>query len=1193
MRNHRKTYSVLIFVLMLAAVVGAKAQTYYGSVRGLVTDKQGATLSQATVTLTNEATHIKRSAETNGAGEYVFTALDPATYSLTVEASGFKKHEAKGLIVATQQSVTLDVTLTLGEMSQVVEVTATSPLIDNSTASNGLVIDSQKLQNLPNAGRNPFFFSKLDNNVTQVGDPRFVRFQDQSGSSQISLSGGPISGNNYEIDNIPITDFSNRAVIIPSIEAVNEVKVQQNSYDAEMGRTGGGVFNTTLKSGSNTLHGVLQGETRQTNWGANLFFNNHGATPIPRGAAEFYSYVGAIGGPIWIPHVYDGRNKTFFWITEEGYRQRSPLTASNSFVVPTALERAGDFSQSRTVNPNTKALVPLNIYDPATAITGGSRKQFSVANGNAGLHNGIPTDNVIPKARLNQVGVALANAYPVGAQGLAYGTNNFTGGDTLGDRADEFVAKLDHQVLRRWQANVSYMHYGSKEPGGNALQSLAGSSSSYLLYRKVDAFAVNNTITVSPTMIVTAGFGFNRFPNNTLDISNGFDQTTLGFPSSYVSALQKKSFPQITNQSLSTEGTLNSGPAVYFSRNFVLGVSKSLGKHELKAGYVYRSISVTFTNIGTGNGTYAFDSSYTSSDGSKTPATTTTTPTGADAASMVLGLPSSGSVLLTTQLALNVPYNAFYVQDDYRVTPKLSVNYGFRYENEPGIHERNNHYAVGLDPTVINPATTAPNTTILGGVKFAGQNGYPTACCNSGNKYAPRVGFAYSVVPSTVVRGGFGVFYSPLVYSTSPSLAPGYTQTNSLVAASSTAPVPASYTLSNPFPNGLVGPTGNSLGYATGVGSSLTLLDSNRHAPVVMQYSADIQRDLGYGFALKVGYVGAHAKSLPLTANINQLPDKYLSLGSTALMASVPNPYYKAGGAGLVGKATIPYEQTLLPFPQYTTISDSVSVGYSNYNALDLKLQKRFSHGFTLLTAFTWASNWDNSWGASNTLNPGNNGPQDWDTSTPTSYMQSIKSEYSRAINDIPVRYTITGSYDLPFGRGKMFLNGAGRLLDMAVGGWTFNDVTIIQQGMPIPVTQVNNNAISGANGTIGGSVQRPNLTGTSPCNSGSPESRLTNYINTTAFSAAPKLTYGNTPRTTNCYGPGYLNTDLSLNKTFKVTERINAQFRAEALNAFNTPQFTGFGGNNQTQIQNSNFGQIQGTLGFPRLVQLGGRITF
>ncbi len=1188
MGNLRKVCRVLGFVLIMTA--GVKAQTYYGSLRGLVVDKTRAPMSQATVTLTNDATHIKRSAETNGSGEYVFTALDPSTYSLTVEANGFKKYEAKSVIIATQQSVTLDVTLSLGELSQVVEVTAASPLIDSSTSSNGLVIDSQKLQNLPNAGRNPFFFSKLDNNVTQVGDPRFVRFQDQSGSSTISLAGGPISGNNYEIDNIPITDFSNRAVIIPSIEAVNEVKVQQNSYDAEMGRTGGGVFNTTLKSGSNTLHGVLQGETRQTNWGANLYFNNHSTPQIPRGAAEFYSYVGAIGGPIWIPHVYDGRDKTFFWITEEGYRQRSPLTASNSFVVPTALERAGDFSQTLTVNPTTKALVPLNVYDPATAFTGGSRQQFSVASGNAGLHNGIPTDNVIPKSRLNPVGVALANAYPVGAQGLAYGTNNFTGGDTLGDRADEFVGKIDHQFLRRWQANVSYMHYGSKEPGGNALQSFAGSSSSYLLYRKVDAFAVNNAIIVSPTMIVTAGFGFNRFPNNTLDISNGFDQTKLGFPSSYVSALQKQAFPQITNQSLATEGTLNSGPAVFFSRNFVLGVSKSLGKHELKAGYVYRSISVTFTNIGTGNGTYAFDSSYTSSSGSKTPATGTT-PTGADTASMVLGLPSSGSVILTTQLALNVPYNAFYIQDDYRITPKLSVNYGFRYENEPGIHERNNHYAVGLDPTVINPATTAPGTTILGGVKFAGQNGYPTACCNSGNKYAPRVGFAYSVNPATVVRGGFGVFYSPLVYSTSPSYAPGYTQTNSLVAASSTAPVPASYSLSNPFPNGLVGPTGNSLGYLTGVGSSLTLLDSNRHAPVVMQYSADVQRDLGYGFALKIGYVGAHGKSLPLTANINQLPDKYLSLGQTALLAKVPNPYYKAGGAGLVGQATIPYEQTLLPFPQYTTISDSVSVGYSNYNALDVKLQKRFSHGFTLLTALTWSSNWDNSWGASNTLNPGNNGPQDWDTTTPTSYQQSIKSEYSRAINDIPVRYTLTGSYDLPFGRGKKFLGGASRLLDLAVGGWTINDVTIIQNGMPLPVTQVNANAVTGANGTIGGSVQRPNMTATQPCYSGSPESRLTSYINTAAFSAAPVFTYGNAPRTTNCYGPGYLNTDLSLNKSFKLTERVNAQFRAEALNAFNTPQFNGFGAS--TQIQNVNFGQIQGTLGFPRLVQLGGRITF
>jgi len=264
-----------------------------------------------------------------------------------------------------------------------------------------------------------------------------------------------------------------------------------------------------------------------------------------------------------------------------------------------------------------------------------------------------------------------------------------------------------------------------------------------------------------------------------------------------------------------------------------------------------------------------------------------------------------------------------------------------------------------------------------------------------------------------------------------------------------------------------------------------------------------------------------------------------------------------------------------------------------NYNALDLKLQKRFSHGFTLLTAFTWASNWDNSWGASNTLNPGNNGPQDWDTSTPTSYQQSIKSEYSRAINDIPVRYTIHRQLRLPFGRGKMFLGGASRWVDMAVGGWTFNDVTIIQQGMPIPVTQSNANAIQAFNGTVGGSVQRPNLTGTSPCNSGSPESRLTNYINVAAFfcSSGPQLRQHSTHN--ELLWARIFEHGSVAQQNFKVTERINAQFRAEALNAFNTPQFNGFGGNNQTQIQNSNLDQIQGTLGFPRLIQLGGRITF
>jgi len=1133
---------------ILFAPPALRAQSNYGAIRGAVTDSAGAALDKVQVTLTSETTKLSRSTVSNGSGEYLFGAVDPGTYTVTAEIAGFQKLERKGIIVDSGNTIPLDLTLTIGSQGEVVEVTAAEPLIDAATSYNGQLIDSQKLQNLPNPGRNPFLFSKLDNSVTPVGDPRFVRFQDQSGSSTISIAGAPLSSNNYSIDGIPITDFSNRAVIIPSIEAVDEVKVQANTYDGEIGRTSGGMFNTTLHSGSSRLHGVLQGETRQTNWGANLFFNNRTAyrDPItgvvgpttPRSAAEFYSYVGAIGGPVPLPEKLGGKDKTFFWVTEEGYRQRSPLTASNAYIVPTALQRgtsaatAGNFSEIGTVTGGV-CVSGRCIKNPLTGA------YFE--------------GNIIPANLINPIGYNILSYYPApNAAVTAYGSPNFFGIDTLGDRADEFVGKIDHQFTDRLKSEFYYMHYGSKEPGGNSLETLPGSSSSYLLYRKVDAVGIQNTYTLNPTTVITAGFGFNRFPNNTLDISNGFNQATLGFPAAYVSALSKTGFPQITTDGgLSPEGTSNSGPAVYFSRNFVTGVSKSLGKHDVKAGYVFRAISLTFKSLSTTDGTFAFDSTLS----------------GATAADLLLGYPTSGSLIVPAQLAITTKYNALYAQDDWRILPKLTLNLGMRYEHEPGVNERSNHYSVGFDRAAKYNAFGG-SVAAVGGVEFAGQNGYPTSTGNTANKWSPRAGFAYSIDDKTVVRGGFGLFYQPIVYSGSASYAPGYVLTNSIPTQSG---VP-SISLSNPYPNLSTTASGNTFGLSTSIGSSLTVIDQNRKAPFYQSYSADIQRDLPWGLAVKVGYVGGHGRNQPNSLNINQLPDVDYAEGA-ALDAKVTNPY---AGLGFWSTGKQSYNQTIRPFPQFQSISDSESIGYSNYNALDFKLQKRFSQGVTVLAAFTWSSNWDNLWGASSTLNPGNNGPQD---------IYNLKPEYARAVNDIPKRTTIAATYELPFGHGKMFLGGANRWLDYAVGGWRFNDIMIIQDGAALPISQSTN-----VNSAYGNSTTRPTLVaGAQACYSGAPEGRLNSYFNAAAYTTTPKYAYGNAARTSNCYGPGYLNSDLSLNKNFKFGERYNAEFRAEALNAFNTPEFNG----PNLSIGSAAAGQITGTLGFPRLVQLGGRFTF
>ncbi len=1170
--KNKFTPLLLLLVLLTATLASGVAQSNYGVIRGIVSDPVGASVSGASVVLTSTATKIARTTVSNGSGEYVFNAVDPGSYDVTVTGSGFKKTEQKGLGVETGNAVTLDIKLEVGSTSESIEVTAAEPIVDNGTSYNGQLIDTQKLQNLPNPGRNPFLFSKLDNNVTATGDPRFVRFQDQSGSSTISIAGAPMSSNNYLIDGVPITDSQNRAVIIPSIESTEEVKVQANTYDAEIGRTSGGLFNTTLRSGSSTLHGVLQGETRQTNWGANTYFNNRSSGTVngvfypqlPRGAAEFYSYVGSLSGPLPLPKFLGGKDKTFFAITEEGYRQRSPYVNSTQFVVPTDLERTGNFSEIGTVDSGTGKCTGTCIVNIA-ASTSKSTVYYP--------------GNII--TNVNPIGQAIINSYPHANTSItALGKANFNGFDTLGDRADEFNGKLTHQFGSRWLADFYYLHYGSKEPGGNPLTNGAGASGSYLLYRKVDAVGIQNTITLDPKTVMTVGFGFNRFPNDTQDISKGFDQTTLGFPTSYVAAQSKKAFPRITaDTSLVNEGTSNSGPVVFFSRNFVVGIGRSIGKHSVKAGYNYRQISETFTSLSDSSGTFNFNAL-----------------SGAAAADILQGIPTSGQLIIPTQLAYTTAYQAGYLQDDWRATAKLTLNLGMRYEFEPGIHERNNEIAVGFDRSATYNAFGGP-AVAKGGVEFAGQNGYPTNTGNMAGKINPRGGFAYEVVKDTVVKGGYGVFYSPLYYTNTSTYAPGYVLTNSIVTQSiGSAPV----TLSNPYTSLLTKPTGNANGLSTNIGTTLSLIDQSRRSPLYQSYSLSVEHQFPLGIAFKLGYVGGHGRNLPNSLNINQLPDNQYAQGTAALTTSAPFAY---SGVGQWKNAQQPLYQSLFPFPQYQSITMAISNGRSDYNALDVKVQKRFSRGITMLAGYTWSSNWDNIWGAygsGNSLNMGNNGPQD---------IYNLAPEYARASNDIPNRFTLAGSWELPFGRGKHFLGSANRLVDLAVGGWKFHDVTIIQNGGPLAITQTNNLT------SFGNSTQRPTIVpGVNPCFSGSPQGRIQQYFNPLAFIAtAPPspgnpLPYGNQPRASNCSGPGYLNSDLSLNKEFRVTERVRVEFRAEALNAFNTPQFAtpnlSIGSYKANATTNSNpvynntaynagAGQITGTLGFPRLVQLGGRLTF
>jgi len=1144
-------------------VAGLFAQSYMGGARGLIQDSGGAVIVNAKVTLTNAATQTARSTITNAQGEYVFPQIDPATYAIAVEAPGFKKIDKAGVVVATAQTVTVDLKMDVGDVTSVVNVTEEVPLIETSNASNGQVLDSQKMTDLPNLGRNPFLLSRLSTNVVTSGDPRFNRFQDQSGSSQISVAGGPVRGNNYLIDGIPITDSTNRAVIIPSIEATQEMKLQTGTYDATMGRTAGGVFNTLLKSGSNEYHGSLFGATRQTGWAANTYFNNAAGKAKP--GSTFNTWAGSFGGPVSVPKLYNGKNRTFFWLATESYRQKSPLT--DQYALPTALEKTGNFSQSSATifNPLTSRACAAADNCPAGAST--IRTPFA--------------GNIIPGSLISPVGAAMISYLPSGPTGFKTDATNFTGIDTLHDRADEYVGKLDHTLRDWWRVSASYMHYKSREPGGNTLGTLPGASGNgpYLLYRKVDATAVNSTMTLNPTTVLTMRYGFNRFPNVTEGISYGFSPATLGFPSGYTSAIQAQYFPTTTlinNTISSTSPSI----AVFHSKNASVGLSKYIGKHNISTGLDYRLLHVDFTSLANSAGTFAFNGVF-----SRQYSGVNSANSGADFADLLLGYPSSGSVVTTTKLFDYVRYYSGYVQDDIRISSKLTVNVGIRYEYETGVAESNNHLAVGFNQTAANPIGAGlTGVTANGVLLFAGQGGNATSCCSpSGTKFGPRFGLAYQLTPKTTIRGGWGLFYAPTIFSNDATLAPGYTNTTTYVASNDGNATPAN-SLSNPFPAGVQQPTGNTLGALTGIGSSVNFLNQNRTAGVVQQFSFDIQQQLPWGIAGEIGYVGSRSSNLqPSTGtgsyNINQVPDSYLSQG-TALNNKVANPFFGHGGTGVIGAATVAQAQLLLPFPQYSTVNTVSNPAKAQYDSLVMKAQKRLSGGLTFLSTLTWSRNMDNAFGMGSA-----NAFNGFSGSTPPSVPQDVYNlsrEWTLASVDTPISVTGAFTYSLPFGTGKKYLN-SNKWLDYAIGGWQMNATTTYRTGFPLFIFQQNQNSV------IGAGAQRPNATGISPVVSGSTESKINDYINPAAFSLAPAFTYGNLSRSINYMGPGMKNWDASIFKDFKIREKFNGQLRAEALNLTNSPLFA----NPNTQFGSANFGKVTYQSNLARQLQLGVRIFF
>jgi len=1157
MHNHQVRHglrSLCRLLLVLGAfVVAAYGQTYQGGLRGAVRDATAAVVPGVEMTLTNEETGTMRTTVTNNDGEYAFANVLPGTYTLAAVRTGYKKHESKGLRIGTQEFITLDLQLEVGQTTEQVTVTGEAPVLENSNASVSSMLDKKTLDTLPTAGRNPFFLSITTPNVIPTGDPQFVRQQDQTNSSLLSLGGGPRRGNNYLIEGVAITDMRNRAVIIPSIEAVDEVKVQVSTYDAEIGRTGGGIFNTTFKSGSNEWHGSALYQNRPA-WGQGLLFftkqdkeqKERAGLPFVKPDSYFHLYGGSFGGPVF-------KNRTFFFATTEGYKTLT--SRSEALILPTALERTGDFSQSG-----------ITIFDPLKVV-GGVRQPFP--------GNKIPTERISPVAR------NLMKFLPLPTSG-----RNLPANASLIDRANQFTVKADHKVTDKYTLTGSLAYYNSREPDSVYFGGPADPGGG-ALFRTVHVVAINNIIALSSNTVLSFRYGFTRFTDN--DVPETFDPATLGFSPGFVSAIPYKKFPQVSVQGYdqtrfpSMFGDRDPQDTTYYGHNVNASLSTLFGRHTLKFGGDFRIIGMRLFARGQPSGFFSFTRAFTQGPDPNTAAANA----GDAIASLLLGFPASGNIPVATPNDFYINYYGGYVQDDLRLKPNLTLNVGLRYEFEQGLQERDDQITVGFSRDQAFPVQVPlpDGRKLVGGLLYAGVGGNPTHQGDpSKRKFAPRVGFAWSLSNKTILRGGYGIFWAPAQYpfpSENSMGTRGFTAVTTYFASADNGLTPAGR-LDDPFPNGVEKPVGSKLGLQTGAGGDVHFIDQFGKSAYVQQYSVDLQREMAREIAVTVGYVGSRSIHLGVggtvdsTVNLNQLDPKFLSLGS-ALQEKVTNPFFGNSAFGALStSSTIARGQLLRPYPQFgNVLAHRVSAASARYNAFVVKAVRRIHNGWGMNINYTYSRMSDSQFGESNFFaNRGGGALNNYD----------LGREFARSLLDTPHRLNITGTVELPFGKGKRWLDTGG-VVNVLLGGWAVTGIGSYQSGFPISISQASNNS------GLFGSNQRPNLVpGVDPKTSGSDEERLNSWINPAAYSPAAAFTFGNTPRTDpRVRAPMKRNWDIAFQKTQRLSERKALMARAEIINIFDNPNFrgpaTGFG--------LSTFGKITSVGGFPRMLQLTFRFTF
>jgi hypothetical protein len=1136
---------------------------------GTVTDTSGASIPGAKITVSGTDNGVVRTVMTKGDGAFTVPLLPPSTYSLKVEMKGFKTYEQVGITLTPDHTVNQSVQMAIGVETERVVVSSQAPLLNTGDANLSAEITSKQVEDLPLNLRNVISLATLNSSVSNTSESQSVNEGGTSGKADqdvsfLNFGGGFFGTSAYLLDGIWDTDSTWGAVIyVPSVEAVASFKIQTNSFTAQTGFSTGNVINIETKSGTSNFHGDVFEFLRNSKLDANEFFNNYNGSPKLHFTRNQFG--GSAGGPVYIPGLYEQRNKTFIFGVYEGLRQSSPV--NNTFTVPTAQMKTGDFSQLLTgalvMNNGAPVLDALGntvqvnqLFNPYTGrvLTNGgidpkTGKGVTCPAGSATCYYRDPFPNNNVASAINTVGAKLISYYPAATSSGV--SNNFFGSASAPTTSDEYVIRVDQNVTdatrmyfrfadKHEQKTNSPTYYGANDPGG------PGNIRPNNRYSIVTGFSH----IFNPTTAMSANIGFHRWNQGGLYQGYPFDQTTLGLPASLNASSNE--FPEIfAGNGGSSLGPVQGGFGAGIANvgSFSVDVTKSLAKNDLSFGFM----DVVLQNNGTGpaNTSFSFQPDYTS----QFSGTNVVNGPGYGFASLLIGTPDSGSTANAFHTAPEEHYIGFYGQDNYKPTKNLTLNLGLRWEVQTPFTERHNRQAY-FDRNMINPIS---NTT---GLAVAGEEVYSTSGrrglynANLSN-IAPRFGFTYLVEPHLVARGGYGIFFPPQAFVGIQS-SPGYSQTTNF-NPSNDGGVTLNATLSNPFPSGLLTPTGNSLGGLTDVGNNAsTGVPLNRHSALVQQYSLGLQYAFTTNDVITATYVGNRGEHL-LTDNVNRSqvnPALVTPANGANLTALVPNPFYGSITSSACGldQPTIQQGHLLQPFPQFCSVSEAQAPeGDSFYNALLIDYNHRFHAGLNLLVSYTYSKFIDDTSGTADWAYRGN----------PSGYRDSYNLKLDKSIDGTnqPNSLVVNYIYSLPVGRKGKYLSNINRAEDAVIGGWQVSGVTSIKSGLPLNVS-------GGGNTNEWGGNQRPDQI----ANPVLSHKTIQEWFNTKAFAAPAPYSLGNTARYLSyLHSPAYDDWDLSLEKTWPLLDKLDLLGRAEFYNLPNHPNFF----TPDTGINDGSYGQI------------------